>query len=117
MWHGRERVVEYLPRVLSDPFDIEVERGVRGRGALGAALGRLGLGGGAEGACGGGGVGERRGDERVDEGTVGGCAELADDEAHLGVGGSLTTDETRSEGEGGSCKYATEGREWPPTWA
>lgn len=85
MW--RERIVQYLPRVLGDPFDIEVERGVRGGGgrASAAALGRLGLGGGAEGACGGGGVGERRGEQGVDEGTVGGCAELADDEAHLGI--------------------------------
>lgn len=75
----------YLPRVLGDPFDIEVERGVRGGRSFAAALGRLGLGGGAERACGGGGVGERRGEQRVDEGTVGGRAELADDEAHLGI--------------------------------
>lgn len=74
-------IYRYLSRVLGDPIDIELERGVRG--GRGFALGWLGLGGGAEGACGGGGFGGRRGEEGVDEGTVGGGAELADDEADL----------------------------------
>ena len=71
----------YLSRVLGDPIDIELKSGVSG--GRGFGLGGLGLGGGAEGACGGRGFGGRRGKEGVDEGTVGGGAELADDEAHL----------------------------------
>lgn len=67
--------------MLGDPIDIEVERGV----LRSFSLGGLGLRGGAEyGAGRGVGVGGRRGEEGVDEGTVGGGAELAYDEAHLG---------------------------------
>lgn len=82
----KERIASYLSRVLGDPVDIEVKRGVGGRraSAPAPALGRLGLGSDTEGACGGRGVGERSGEQGVDESTPGGSAELADDESHLG---------------------------------
>jgi hypothetical protein len=96
--------------VLGNPIDIELKSGVRG--GRGFGLGGLGLGGRAEGACGGPGFGGRRGKEGVDEGTVGGSAELADDEAHLEANRIIkSADRSRTQGEGSGREHGQPGLE------
>lgn len=75
--------------MLGDPVDIELERRRRVVRSPGATFSALGLGlasrGGSspERASGLAGIGGRRGEQRVDEGAVGGGAELPDHQSHL----------------------------------